>query len=445
MKIAVLGFLLMRSINRDLLLGLITIIIIVGLIMGVISYKITVNREIFVLREQAEVFTEKLARISANPIYLSEPHELSTIGREYMKGPYIVAVDIFDAKHNRSYVNTYATQEPTFTVEKTITLFERKLGSVKIVFTMEHIVERQKQMFYYTCVLIICYIVVVSIAAIIMLRVLLRKPIMTLLHNIRTIADGSYKQILPPMKQQYIGQITQAINVMANKISERENHLLSYQEKLRGLTKELLLTEERQRRNLATALHDRIGHALTNVAIKIALLKDSVKNDEAGHLLTEMKQLIEQSAQDVRTMIFEISPPVLYDLGLMAAIDWLSEHTTKERGLHVTFKHEPELKELSSSLKVLVFHAVRELLFNVRKHAQANKVEVSVFREKGMLCISVQDDGIGIRNIHAEDQNKLEGFGLFNIRERLSHLNGRLTISSRAGKGTKVVIEIPEV
>ncbi len=444
MVLLIKDFLITRSINRDLLLGLIPTIILVGLLLGAINYQITAKREIQLLQNQAEELTENLARVTANPIFLSESNVISSVLREYMKGPYIVEVGVFDEENNRSYMDTHDTFGPTLTIERPITMFEKKLGSVKMVFTMNHITTRQNQMFRYTLIVIFCYIIVVGIVVVVLLRLLLRKPIKKLIDNIRTISDGSYEKKLGPIKHQYIGMIAYEVNAMVDKISNREQQMLAYQEKLRSLTKEMLLAEERERRHIATDLHDRIGHALTNVAIKTALLKDFVTHAEAEQLLVEMKELVEQSAQDVRSMIFEISPPVLYDLGLIAALDWLSEHATKEHGLSVTFRHELELNELGISLQVLVFHAVRELLFNVRKHARANKVEISVFRDADMLCISVEDDGIGMSKIQTVDQNNLEGFGLFNIRERLSHLNGCLKTSSETGKGTRVVIEIPE-
>lgn len=236
------------------------------------------------------------------------------------------------------------------------------------------------------------------------------------------------------------------IRGIAVDISERkrtEEELLLYQEKLRSLTNEVLLSEERERRQIASELHDQIGHDLTNIAMKINRLKDTDNRYEKNIILKEIDHLIEQSAHDVQSMIFEISPPILYDIGLVAAIDWLIEQTSKEHGLKMVFKHDGDMEPFSPSFRVLIFRAVRELLFNVVKHSQANNVKVSITRQDGNLLISVQDDGVGMSTGGEDSQPQAEGFGLFSIRERLSHLKGRLIVHSNPCQGTRVTMEIP--
>ena len=217
-----------------------------------------------------------------------------------------------------------------------------------------------------------------------------------------------------------------------------EEALLEYQEKLRLLSNELILAEERERRRIAAEIHDRIGHALTQIAMKIGLLKNMEQVDNKNDAIREINELLEQSTRDVQSLIFEISPPILYDIGLLSAIDWLIEQTSKEHGLKIVFRHDGELESFDQSSRVLVFRAVRELLFNVIKHAQAHNVEVSVARKNGDLLISVLDDGIGIPVNNNEAQHLTAGFGLFSIRERLSHFNGHLIIDSKPGKGSRV-------
>jgi signal transduction histidine kinase len=232
-----------------------------------------------------------------------------------------------------------------------------------------------------------------------------------------------------------------AVDISENK--RTENALLLYQEKLRSLTKELLLTEERERRRIASELHDRIGHALTNVSIKTNLLKSKVDGQDKNLILKDINILIEQSIQDVQSLIFEISPPILYDIGLVAAIDWLIEQVSKEHGISIEFKYDDILKPVNDSFRVLIFRAVQELLFNVVKHADATHVEVSITEQDGNLLISIQDDGIGMPARFEIGQFKAEGFGHFSIKERLSHLNGRLIIESKPSKGTRILMEIP--
>ncbi len=93
------------------------------------------------------------------------------------------------------------------------------------------------------------------------------------------------------------------------------------------MTNELLFAEERERRRIASEIHDRIGHTLTNVALKIGLLGETADSDEKNVVLKDFNQAIEETVKEVQSMILEISPPVLYDLGVIPAIDWLIEQT----------------------------------------------------------------------------------------------------------------------
>ena len=127
-----------------------------------------------------------------------------------------------------------------------------------------------------------------------------------------------------------------------------------------------------------------------------------------------------------------------------AAIDWLIEQTSKEHGCKIVLKGDEALEPISNNLRVLIFRAVCELLFNVVKQANANQVEVSITRKDGQLVVSVQDDGVGMPADVTNPPSGAEGFGLFSIKERLSHFNGDLIVDSQPHQGTRVVKEIPD-
>ena len=102
----------------------------------------------------------------------------------------------------------------------------------------------------------------------------------------------------------------------------------------------------------------------------------------------------------------------------------------------LSISEDSSKKDIDDDSKRFLYRSTRELLMNVVKHAQASRVMVTVIREKGMVCITVDDDGDGFRE-SLEDNRYLErGFGLFSIRERLDHLGGRMEIDSKPGRGT---------
>lgn len=220
---------------------------------------------------------------------------------------------------------------------------------------------------------------------------------------------------------------------------QREDESLKYQAQLRSLTSQLSLTEERERRRIATELHDRIGHALTNASMRLSHLRNQgFSEDEKNRKIDDVYALIEQSIQDTQTLTFELSPPILYDLGLEAAIEWLAEQTQRQHGIKVDCVDDGVSKPIDESLRVLLFQAARELLFNVVKHARASRVTISISREAEYVRIAIEDNGIGFDAAKCKPRDGQKGgFGLFSIRERLVHQGGRLEINSEPGKGTR--------
>lgn len=230
-------------------------------------------------------------------------------------------------------------------------------------------------------------------------------------------------------------------------ITERkraEERLLVYQGQLRSLASELSLSEERVKRRMATDVHDNIGQNLAMAKIKLESLGKSVLSAGLAESLAEISQLIAQAIESTRTLTFELSPPVLYELGLGAALEWLVRNMRTQHGVSAEFNDDGQSKPLEHNILVLLFQAVRELLVNVAKHAQAHRVIVSARRIGDSIHISVEDDGVGFDTSHARYEGyESEGFGLFSIRERLSHLGGHLDVESRAGQGTVATLVAP--
>jgi predicted ATPase/signal transduction histidine kinase len=227
-------------------------------------------------------------------------------------------------------------------------------------------------------------------------------------------------------------------------VTKKERDLKALSENLRMLSSELLLTEERERRRIAVELHDRIGHALANVKMQISILQESTGEDERGQILQKIAEHIDQSIQDTQSLTFELSPPVLYDLGLEAAIEWLVDQMQEQYRLSVTFSDDHKPKPLDESVRVLAFQATRELLFNVVKHAHAHQAWISLQRRDDAILIEIADDGIGLeKSIQRKGGRKKGGFGLFSIQERLKHFGGRLEIGASAEKGTRITLIAP--
>jgi PAS domain S-box-containing protein len=230
-------------------------------------------------------------------------------------------------------------------------------------------------------------------------------------------------------------------------ITERrqsEEKIRTYQEQLQSLASELSLTEERERRQLATVLHDNIAQLLVLAKAKFEKIQESSFYRSLARPVEEILRLIDESIRYTRSLIFELSPPILYDLGFEAAMEWLAEHMEQQYGLVVTVEDDHQPKPLNNEARVLLFRAVRELLFNVLKHAQASCARVCMHREDDFLRVSVEDNGVGFApDKLSGPSGKVEGFGLFSIRERLNYFGGSLEIRSQPGQVTTVILVMP--
>jgi signal transduction histidine kinase len=245
-------------------------------------------------------------------------------------------------------------------------------------------------------------------------------------------------------------ELVSAIKLLNLEIEERkynEKKLLEQQDKLRSLSSDLVLTEERERRHIATELHDRIGQTLAVTKIKLGELREaSASNETVTRALNDIRQYIEQTIQDTRSLTFELSPPVLYELGLEAALAWLINQTREKHGLRIELKDDGQTKQLDNRCRVIAFQAARELLFNIVKHARTASATISIRKDKDSVRMDIEDDGIGFDLSDADYAvSGSKGFGLFSVRERLQSLGGSMEIQSEPGRGTRVSIVLPLV
>ena len=223
-----------------------------------------------------------------------------------------------------------------------------------------------------------------------------------------------------------------------------EKKIQSYQKQLRSLASDLSLAEEQERRRIATMLHDHIGQILAISKIKLGALLQSAANDGFLEQLEEVREHVEQAIQYTRSLTFELSPPILYDLGLESALEWLTEQIKEQHGISCDFETDNTPKPVRDEIRIVLFSAVRELLMNVAKHALAKTAKVTIRRVNENIVVHVADNGTGFtvsRMNFYLDENK--GFGLFSIRERLRHLGGQMDVRSAKGRGTRVILTAP--
>lgn len=213
---------------------------------------------------------------------------------------------------------------------------------------------------------------------------------------------------------------------------------------LRALTLQLGRAEERERRRLAELLHDHLQQLLVAARMKAELIHAISNEANVKEHVGAISQLLRESIAASRSLTRELSPPVLHDQGLVSAVEWLTREYQQKYGLTVQVHADTDLPYLDQDTRSLLFHAVRELLFNVIKHAKTSDASITVQRRpRGEVQIVVKDQGVGMADPAAVYDSQEGAFGLLAIRERLQCLSGSLTVRSFPNRGTTVTLRLP--
>ena len=154
--------------------------------------------------------------------------------------------------------------------------------------------------------------------------------------------------------------------------------------------------------------------------------------------------MIDQSIQQTRSLMTDLSPPVLYELGLTAAIQWLCEQVQAQHGLQILVMNDFEVQGIEEQIQLLLFRATKELLMNIVKHAGAKQAHVAIQDVGNKIRITVKDDGVGFDVSGIGQMAKRSGgFGLLSIHERLKYLGGLFEIEAKTGCGTRISLVAP--
>ncbi len=243
--------------------------------------------------------------------------------------------------------------------------------------------------------------------------------------------------LVDPPREEVVGFV---LDLTERKRAEAETR--EQKERLQELSSELMMAEERERRRIAQVLHDAVVQMLALSKMKLDGLRRDVREEPVQKRLEEVYELIDRSIVHTRNLTAQLSPPVLYELGLAAAVQWLGDRIREDHGISFTLRDDRKRKPITEETRIALFHSVRELLMNIVKHAHARRCEVEVRCLDSELRIVVKDDGRGFATNSPVDYSR-GGFGLFSIRQRLAHLGGRLEISSEPDAGCRAVIYAP--
>jgi signal transduction histidine kinase len=264
------------------------------------------------------------------------------------------------------------------------------------------------------------------------------------------LADRAVEQAYGRLEQLVAARTAELLSANRQLEQEIEQHraarrqIEEYQQRLRQLATDLSLAEERERREIAADLHDHIIQEFAFIKLRIEQFRGDAIFCGFENNLNEIVRLLEGAIQHTRQLTFEISPPILYELGLPAALEWLAEQYEKRHQLNIGVNAQRLEMKLPEAVRITLFKCVQELLTNAAKYAAATLIKVNLQMDSGRLLLEVSDNGCGfdVRKLEASS-GVHKGFGLFSIRERLKSFGGMMTLESAVGRGTTVRLSVP--
>ena len=287
-----------------------------------------------------------------------------------------------------------------------------------------------------------------------MKQLLLREPIPSL-ETPRLTKDGKVIDVWLTMS--FVEDEMGAIEGFASterditELKQRERELKSLNEtlgqrvsqrtgQLRHLASELTLSEHRERQRLALVLHDGLQQILVGAKFQIALVEH---NQDLKGATAKIEDLIDEAIETSRSLTARLGPPIVSQGGLIPGLEWLARWMHDKHGLSVNLEIHEIVESPPENLTIFLFHATRELLFNVIKHSEVLTARVEVTGPDGHIQIEVSDEGEGFDPGRLDSTDDLGGIGLFGIRERLRMLGGRLEIDSSPGRGSRLRLIAP--
>jgi signal transduction histidine kinase len=231
--------------------------------------------------------------------------------------------------------------------------------------------------------------------------------------------------------------VTNGKDLAVDSANESSNRHRSW-EVMCALLSQQTLAEERERRRLATQLHDGLCQTLNLMTLKLSLASRGVLPREAA--IAEVEELIQESGRSARALMSSLSPTALYHFGLPPALHGLADKLAKSHGLAVQVRDDGQPLAIPEEAMVLLFRAVQELLLNVARHAKVPSASVSLRRDGQSLAVIVQDGGVGFDAAATMAGGKSRLLGL---QACIEYLGGHVDIRSAPGQGTTVTLTVP--
>jgi len=379
----------------------------------------------------------------------SAEQRLATLAGEYQ----IRSATLYDAQHQpfalwqRSPSVPHSNVGDGIEIAYPLRFDERPVGRLVLTVRLDEL-ERQARTYAWLAAAVALLTLAVALTTALRLQRRIARPIMELEGAVRAVSEREDFSLRVPVlrAEREVHGLAQTFNRMLMQIEQREAALGEANTALRRLASDLAMSEEAEKARLADELHDSPMQKLALAQMQIDAGADcngtaGMDRAEAQKQLAAGIQLMREAIDELRTLQFELSPPVLHQRGLAAALDWLAADTRERWGIALTCSVAADLPALDRRQSTVLFRCARELVNNLIKHAGARNGTIELAAAEEVIELSVEDDGRGFDRIEG-NLSASNGYGLDSIRERLALLGGNLEIHSSA-TGSRLIVRLP--
>ena len=231
---------------------------------------------------------------------------------------------------------------------------------------------------------------------------------------------------------------------LEERVEERTQEIREQEQRIRELATRLTVAEQQERQRIAQILHDDLQQQLYGLGMTLDMLRNPRSDEEAHRLRDQVDEILDQATHLTRSLSTELSPPILESSDLEETLRWLALQKNEQYNLEVEIETRGVIRVPSHSVRVLLYQALREVLFNIVKHAGVNHARIVVWEEAAEVVVQVEDSGAGFDTTLLKQSAPTKGgFGLHSVRERLDLMGGHFQIHSQPGEGTRVTLRVP--
>lgn len=271
-------------------------------------------------------------------------------------------------------------------------------------------------------------------------------PLQLLVKAAEKVKQGELDIQIPIKSTDEMGNLSRVFNSMAQELKKNLETLQTSEQQLHYLNSQLLTAQEDERKRISTELHDEVGQSLTVMKLKVIIMEEGLppKDHATKKKCEEMVQYIDMTIENVRRICRDLTPTVITDLGLAAALMWLIENMEHHFDISADIDLNNVDEILSQERQLLVYRIFQEALSNAVKHARATRLELSATQARHQLIFSIKDNGKGFDIDHVRGRSFEErGLGLATMKERARMLGGNIEIKTSPGCGTLLQFTVP--